>query len=76
MGVLPGALARILSRAEPYGILILIGLIFVLPLLGAQLGINLDPILRLIITSTNAVVGTILRLTGNFWRQDLVKIRR
>ena len=76
VGVLPGALARILSRAEPYGILILIGLIFVLPLLGAQLGINLDPILRLIITSTNAVVGTILRLTGNFWRQDLVKIRR
>jgi Zn-dependent protease len=64
MGVLPGALARILSRAEPYGLLILIGLIFVLPLLGAQLGINLDPISR-IMTSTNAVIGTILRLTGN-----------
>jgi Zn-dependent protease len=65
MGVLPGALARILSRAEPYGMLILIGLIFVLPLLGAQLGINLDPISRIITTSTNAVIGTILQLTGN-----------
>jgi Zn-dependent protease len=65
VGVLPGALARVLSRAEPYGMLILIGLIFVLPLLGAQFGINLDPISRIIMTSTNAVIGTILRLTGN-----------
>jgi Zn-dependent protease len=65
VGMLPGALVRIVSRAEPYGMLILIGLIFVLPLLGAQLGINLDPISRIITTSTNAVLGTILRLTGN-----------
>jgi Zn-dependent protease len=59
VGVLPGALARLLSRAEPYGMLILIGLLFVLPMLG------LDPISRLIMTSTNAVAGTILWLTGN-----------
>ena len=65
VGILPGALARIVSRAEPYGMLILIGLIIVLPLLGAQLGINLDPISRIITTSTNAVLDTILRLTGN-----------
>jgi len=65
VGVLPGSLARLLSRAEPYGLLILIGLIFLLPLLAAQLGINLDPISRLIMTSTNSVVGTILWLTGN-----------
>jgi Zn-dependent protease len=65
VGVLPGTLARPLSRFEPYGLLILIGLLFVLPLLGAQLGINLDPLSRLIMTSTNAVIGVILRLTGN-----------
>ncbi len=65
VGVLPGTLARFLSRFEPYGLLILIGLLFLLPLLGAQLGINLDPISRLIMTSTNMVVGIILRLTGN-----------
>ena len=65
VGVHPGALAHILSRAEPYGMLILIALLFVLPLLGAQLGINLDPISRLIMTSTNAVIGIILWLTGN-----------
>ena len=65
MGVLPGTLARSLSRVEPYGLLILIGLLFILPLLGSQLGIYLDPLSRLIMTSTNAVVGIILRLTGN-----------
>jgi Zn-dependent protease len=59
LGVLPGILARPLSRAEPYGLLILIGLLFILPMLG------LDPISRLLMTSTNAVVGFILRLTGN-----------
>jgi Zn-dependent protease len=59
VGILPGALARLLSRAEPYGLLMLIGLLFVLPMLG------LDPISRLIMTSTNAVVSIILRLTGN-----------
>jgi Zn-dependent protease len=65
VGVLPGVFARSLSRLEPYGLLILIGLLFILPLLGAQFGIKLDPISRLIMTSTNAVVGTILWLTGN-----------
>ncbi len=64
-GVLPGAMARWLSRFEPYGLLILIGLLFVLPLLGAQIGINLDLISRLLLTSTNAIVGVILWLTGN-----------
>ena len=59
IGVLPDALARPLSRAEPYGLLILIGLLFVLPMLG------LDPVSRLIMTSTSAVGGIILRLTGN-----------
>jgi len=65
IGVLPGSQGRLLSRAEPYGLLILIGLIFILPLLGARFGINLDPISRLLMTSTNAVVGIILWLTGN-----------
>ena len=65
VAVLPGTLANSLSRFEPYGLLILIGLLFVIPLLGAQLGINLDPLSRLIVTSTNAVIGVILRLTGN-----------
>jgi Zn-dependent protease len=65
MGILPRALAGSFSSFERYGLLILIGLLFVLPLLGAQFGINLNPFSRLIMTSTNAVVGIILRLTGS-----------
>ena len=64
-GILPGALARALSRVEPYGLLILIGLVFILPLLAAQFGIGFDPFARLIMTSTTTVVRAILRLTGN-----------
>ncbi len=65
VSVLPGVLARPFSRLEPYGLLILIGLLFLLPMLSAQIGINLDPLSRIIMTSTNAIVGTILWLTGN-----------
>ena len=42
VGLLPGVLARPLARLEPYGMLILIGVIFILPMVGDQLGISLD----------------------------------
>jgi Zn-dependent protease len=42
VGLLPYPLARPLADIEPYGMLILIGVIFILPLLGNQLGIPLD----------------------------------
>src|SRR5215470_5257151 len=41
VGLLPMAFGRWLARLEPYGMMILIGLIIVLPLLGAQLGVDL-----------------------------------
>ena len=59
VGVLPGVFARSMSRLEPYGMLILIGLLFVLPMLG------LNPISQLIMAATNVVGGAILWLTGN-----------
>ncbi len=65
VGVLPVALAKPLSRLEPYGLAILIGLIVVLPLLSAQLGLNLDFISQIITRSTRAIIGVILRLTAN-----------
>ncbi len=42
VGLLPGVLARPLARLEPYGMLILIGIIFILPMAGDRLGISLD----------------------------------
>jgi Zn-dependent protease len=65
VGVLPDALASPLARLEPYGMLILIGLLFVLPMLGAQLGVDLNIVSQLIASSTDSVIRTILRLTGN-----------
>ena len=42
VGLLPDVLAAPLARLEPYGMLILIGIIFILPMLGDQLGLGLD----------------------------------
>jgi Zn-dependent protease len=65
VGLLPNALGKQFARLEPYGLMILIGLLFILPLLGSQLGINLNFVSYLILVATNAVLRTILRLTGN-----------
>ncbi len=64
VGLLPRPLARPLARLEPYGMLILMGLLFLLPLLGAQAGMNLNIISRLIAGPTNVLLGFILWLTG------------
>jgi Zn-dependent protease len=42
VGLLPSNLARPLARVEPYGMLILIAIVFILPLLGDQLGFNVN----------------------------------
>jgi Zn-dependent protease len=65
VGLLPDALAMPLAGLEQYGMLIIIGLLFVLPLLGAQLGIDLNVFSWLISGPANTVIGTILNLTGN-----------
>jgi len=65
VGVLPQAVASLLARLEPYGMLILIGLLFILPMLGAQLGIDLNVVSRVIANSTSTIIDAILRLTGN-----------
>ena len=65
VGVLPDTLASPLVRLEPYGMLILIGLLFILPLLGAQLGVDLSIVSQVIASSTNSIIGAVLRLTGN-----------
>ena len=65
VGVLPDALASQFARLEPYGMLILIGLLFILPMLGAQLGADLSIVSQVIASSTDSIIRTILRLTGN-----------
>ena len=65
IGLLPDVIARQLARLERYGMVILIGLIIILPLLGTQLGIDLRFVSHAISSATDAVIRTILRLTGN-----------
>jgi Zn-dependent protease len=65
VGVLPNALARPFSRLEPYGLILLIGLLIVLPLLGEQVGLNLNFISQAVRRATGAIIGVILQLTAN-----------
>jgi Zn-dependent protease len=65
VGLLPNILAHPLARIEPYGMMILIGLLIVLPLLGTQLGVDLSLVSHFISSATGTVIRAILRLTGN-----------
>jgi Zn-dependent protease len=65
VGLLPNGLAYPLSRLEPYGMLILIGILILLPLAGTQLGLNLDVISAILRTSTGTIIRLLLLLTGN-----------
>jgi Zn-dependent protease len=65
VGLLPDALASPLARLEPYGMLILIGLLLILPLVGAQFGLDLSVVSRVVGTVTNEIIGMILWITGH-----------
>ena len=65
VGLLPRVLAVPLSRLEPFGMLILIGILILLPLAGSQFGLNLDVISAGLRTVTGFMIRLILTLTGN-----------
>ena len=62
VGLLPRFLAMPLARLEPFGMLILIGILILLPLAGSQFGLNLDVISAILRTSTGYLI---LVLSGN-----------
>jgi Zn-dependent protease len=65
VGLLPRRLAAPLARLEPFGMLILIGFLILLPLAGSQFGLNLDVISAILKNSTDFIIRFILVLTGN-----------
>jgi len=69
VGLLPKFLGLPLAALEPFGLLILIVLLFFVPMLGAQLGIDLGIISRLVGTATNRLIEAILAVTGSSWPQ-------
>jgi len=65
VGLLPRWLALPLARLEPYGMLILIGFLILLPLAGSQFGLNLDVISAILGRLTGYVIQLLLVVTGN-----------
>ena len=65
VGLLPDSLSRPLARLEPYGMPILLGLIFILPLIGNQLGVDLNVIGWVLSEPVGWLVDFVIRVTGN-----------
>jgi Zn-dependent protease len=65
VGLLPNALAMPLARLERHGLLILIGVIFVLPFLGSQLGMNLNILNWILLPPVNFLYEFVLTVTGH-----------
>ena len=65
VALLPGGPSRALASLEPYGMIILIAALLVLPLLGPQTGLDLNFVWQFVARLTNAITGGILWLTGN-----------
>jgi Zn-dependent protease len=65
VGLLPRPLALPLARLEPFGMMILIALLILLPLAGSQFGLNLDVISAILRTLTGYVIQAVLLATGN-----------
>lgn len=64
VGVLPHSLAGPLARIEPYGILVVVGVLFFLPLIGGQLGIDLSIFSWIILPIVDALYSVMALLAG------------
>ncbi len=60
VGILPRPLAIPLARLEPFGMLILIAILILLPLAGSQFGLNLDVISTIMRKATGALLDSFL----------------
>jgi Zn-dependent protease len=65
VSILPNIAARPLARLEPYGLLILIALIILAPMLGNQLGTDLNYVSQAISGATSFVIRMVLLVTMN-----------
>ncbi|HET6469348.1 MAG TPA: site-2 protease family protein [Geminicoccaceae bacterium] len=63
-GLLPLPLAIRYARLERYGLLILLGLLFVVPLLARELGLGFNPFAALLLPIIDATIRLVLLLAG------------
>lgn len=64
VGILPYRLAMPLAKLERYGLFILIGLIFILPMVGRQLGVDLNIFSWLVAAPMEFLRGILVRAVG------------
>ena len=65
VGLLPRQLAMPIARLEPYGLFILIGVLFIVPLIGTQLGYNLSVLPWLLGPPVEYVIRLLGFVTGH-----------
>ncbi len=63
-GLLPAPLGWRFAKIEPFGLLILLGIVFILPMAGQNLGVDLNYFSYFISYAAGAIVNAILSLTG------------
>ena len=63
-GLLPLPLAVRFARFERYGMLVLLGLLFIVPMVGRQLGFDANPVATVIEPVIGAVYSLVLLVTG------------
>jgi len=64
VGLLPDGLARPLARLERWGLIIILGLVFVLPMIGRQAGMKLDVFSVIVGTPTDWLIRAIATGVG------------
>jgi Zn-dependent protease len=64
VGLLPEGPSRALASLEPYGMIMLIAALLVLPVLGAEMGVDLNFVWQFVARLTDAIVGAIIVITG------------
>ena len=65
VGLLPRPLSAPLAWLEPFGMLILIGILILLPLAGSQFGLNLNFISVMLRSATDFIIRLLLVITAN-----------
>ena len=65
LGLLPRSLAVPYAKLERYGMAIIIGLLIVPPLIGAQMGMKLDLLPWLILAPVEILIDWVLTLAGH-----------
>ena len=63
-GLLPGRLAARYASTERYGLLIVIGIAFIVPMLAQELGYRINPLTWILLPIFQAVYYVVLFLTG------------